>query len=86
MSTTDKKTRVTIQVPEYHYRRGKLWAWVKGQPLTTLASNVFAARVEANEEEIERMIENRARELGKTTEELITEILGSVIDEEEVSD
>jgi hypothetical protein len=86
MSSIDKKIKVSALIPEYHYRRGKLWGWVKGQPLTTLVANVFAARVEANEEEIERMIENRARDLGKTKEELITEILGSVIDEEEVSD
>lgn len=83
MSTIDKKIRITIQVPEYHYRRAKIWGWVKGQPLTTLASNVFAARVEANEDEIDRMIENRAKDLGKTKDELIDEILGSVIEEEE---
>jgi hypothetical protein len=84
MSTIDKKIRVTALIPEYHYRRGKLWGWVKGQPLTTLVANVFAARVEANEDEIERMIENRAKDLGKTKDELIAEILGS--DEDEVNE
>ena len=84
MSTIDKKIRVTALIPEYHYRRGKLWGWVKGQPLTTLVANVFAARVEANEDEIERMIENRAKYLGKNKDELIAEILGS--DEDEVNE
>ena len=77
----DNKYRTTITIPEYHWRRGKIWAWVKGRGIATLMSDVFQARVEANEGEIQRMLENRAKDLGITPDELIQQILQTEPDE-----
>lgn len=77
----DTKSRTTIQIPDYHWRRGKIWAWLKGRGIATLVSDVFQARVEANEDEIQRMLTNRAKDLGITPDELMDQILQTELDE-----
>ena len=66
----DKKYRTSPRLPASHYRLGTLWAWLKGRSVTTLVSDVFQARAEANEDWIRRNLETRARQMGITPEEL----------------
>ncbi len=56
---------------------GLLWAWLKGRPLATLASDVFQARTE-NSDNVSWIRENlaaRAADLGLTPDQLEAQIL-----------
>lgn len=72
---SDQKIRTSCIIPKYHHDRLRLWAWLKGTGYTTLASNVIQARVEANYDEIDRMLDYRASQLNITRETLIADIL-----------
>lgn len=71
----EDKGRCTISLPPYHYRRGKLWAWAKGRGLAALVSDVFQARMEANDDLVDRILTDRAQDLGISVEELTQRIL-----------
>lgn len=82
----DKKIRITVSIPAYHYREMKRWAFVKGRGVATLASDILQARVEANLEQIDKMIAARANDLGLTPEELTFDIVSDgeiIVDNEE---
>lgn len=68
----DKKLRTSISIPVTHYKTGALWAWLKGRPIATLASDVFQARTEASENQawIEKTLAERASDMGVTVDEL----------------
>ena len=68
----DKKIRTSLALPITHYKTGALWAWLKGRPIATLASDVFQARTEASENQawIEKTLAERASDMGVTVEEL----------------
>ncbi|HEY9748372.1 MAG TPA: hypothetical protein V6C63_06830 [Allocoleopsis sp.] len=68
----DKKIRTAMSVPVTHYKIGALWAWLKGRPIATLASDVFQARTEASENQqwIEKTLAERANDMQITVEEL----------------
>jgi hypothetical protein len=70
----DYKYRTNPRIPASHYRLGALWAWLKGRPVTTLIGDVFQARVEANEQWIRDNLAQRAKQMGKSPEELENEI------------
>lgn len=67
--------RFPIKLPPWHEKRLIWWAACKGTTKTTLGQNVIQARVEANDEQIESMLSDRARDLGMTVEELKAKIL-----------
>ncbi len=71
----DEKIRTQVQLPKYHANRGKIWAWCKSRPLATLIGDVFQARVEANADEIDLILNERAKDLGITPDELRQRIL-----------
>lgn len=62
-------------MPDWHHKRLKLWAYVKGTTKTQLSTNIIQARVEANDDQISKMLEELASDRGITVEELITQIL-----------
>ena len=72
----DKKIRTSMSIPITHYKTGALWAWLKGRPIATLASDVFQARTEnaENQRWIEECINERATDLGVTPEQLKQQI------------
>ncbi len=72
----DKKARITISIPEYHYRELRKWAFVKGRGVATMASDILQARIEANLGDIEKMIKSRAKDMDLDPEDLISDILG----------
>lgn len=66
-----------MAIPMTHYKVGLFWAWLKGRPLATLASDVFQARTE-NADNVAWIRENlaaRAADLGITPEQLEAQIL-----------
>lgn len=65
-----------MSVPVTHYKTGALWAWLKGRPIATLASDVFQARTESSDNQtwIEKGIAERAADLGVSPEELKQQI------------
>lgn len=68
--------RRTIRIPIWHERYLKLWAWAKGQTPTALLGNIAQARIEANQEQIDRMIAGCAESMGVTVDDLEAKILG----------
>ena len=67
--------RIPARLPQWHDMRMQWWAYAKGVPKTTLAQNVLQARVEANEGQIEKMLEDLAKSMGLPVDELKAKIL-----------
>ena len=71
-----------IQLPEWYEKRLKLWAALKGTSRATLAANILQARIEANDEWIDKQLEAIAQDKGITPEELKKELLNEGEDDE----
>ena len=71
-----------IQLPEWYEKRLKLWAALKGTSRATLAANIVQARIEANDEWIDKQLEAIAQDKGITPEELKKELLNEGEDDE----
>jgi len=56
--------RFPIKFPKWHTKRLLWWAHAKGVSKTGLTQNTMQARIEANEEQIERMMQDLAEEAG----------------------
>lgn len=67
--------RFPIKLPPWHEKRLIWWAWCKGVSKTGLAQNTLQARIEANEEMIERMLEEAAADQGISVDELKQKII-----------
>lgn len=72
-----------IQLPEWYEKRLKLWAALKGTSRATLAANIVQARIEANDEWIDKQLEAIAQDKGITPEELKKELLNEGEDPED---
>lgn len=62
--------RFSVRLTRWHYKRLIWWARAKGQSISGMAERTIAARIEANEAQIDRMIEDEAKELGISTDEV----------------
>lgn len=69
-SSDGSMKRFSIRLPRWHYKRLIWWSRAKGQSISGMAERIIAARIEANEEQIERMLEDEAQELGVDVEEV----------------
>jgi hypothetical protein len=69
------KKRFPITLPPWHEKRLLFWAYCKGTTKTQMAINTLQARIEANEQQIDRMLAERAESLGISVEELQQQIL-----------
>jgi predicted DsbA family dithiol-disulfide isomerase len=67
--------RFPIKLPPWHEKRLIWWAAMKGTTKTMLAQNTLQARIEANANDIEVMLAERAGELGVTVETLKQQLL-----------
>jgi len=74
---TNNRRRFPIKLPAWHEKYLILWAEMKGTSKTGLAQNVLQARIEANQQQIEEMLEDRAKDLGIDRETLKRQILDS---------
>lgn len=74
---SDETRRATIKLPMYHHQWLKVWAHLKGRGVSTLATDIVQARVEANLDQINLMLESRAKDRGLSPEELIAKILSN---------
>jgi hypothetical protein len=69
-------TRIsTGALPPYHLKRLLLWAFCDGKPKSTLAKDIIVARIEANEELINRKVADYAEEYGLSVEALTEVVL-----------
>ena len=75
--TVDQRFRITVTIPAWHRKLLILWAYFKGASPTGLAGSALQSRIEANQEQIHAMLEDRAKDLGLTVDELINEIIDS---------
>jgi len=66
----DEMKRFSIRLPRWHYKRLIWWAAGKGQSISGMAERTIAARIEANEEQIERIIADEAEETGRSVDEV----------------
>lgn len=78
---SDEVFRTTIKIPAYHYRLLKVWAYLKGRGVSTLATDIVQARIEANLDQINLMLESRAKDRGLSPEELMAKILSNEEDD-----
>jgi hypothetical protein len=67
--------RVGVTIGPWHEKLLILWADCKGISKTALATSALQSRIEENESQIMRMLEDRARDLGITQQDLINRIL-----------
>jgi len=58
--------RFSIRLPSWHYKRLVWWSAAKGQSISGMAERTIAARIEANDAQIESMIADKAADLGLT--------------------
>jgi len=75
MAPQDRAKRFPIKVPPWHEKRLIWWAEMKGTTKSTLAQNTLQARIEANEEQIESMLSDRARDLRISVDDLKVQLL-----------
>jgi len=75
MERTEMAKRFPIALPAWHEKRLIWWAAMKNASKTMLAQNILQARVEANDGQIQTMLEERAKDMGKTVEQLKKELL-----------
>jgi len=78
--------RFPIRLPPWHEKRLIWWAWCKGASKTGLAQNTLQARVEANEDLIEKMLKDAATDQGVGVDELKRQILDGANFTSEASD
>jgi ferritin-like protein len=71
----DVSKRFPIKLPAWHEKYLIWWASLKGVSKTALAQNTLQARLEANKEQIEEMLADRARDLGISVDELKARLL-----------
>ncbi|MDE5087281.1 MAG: hypothetical protein O4805_09055 [Trichodesmium sp. St16_bin2-tuft] len=64
-----------IGLPPFHERYLLLWAYCKGTSKTALSQNIVQARLEANREDIEIMLQQQANDWGISLEEATARIL-----------
>ena len=71
----DAKKRFPISLPSFHEKWLLYWAEMKGTTKTQLVQTILQEKIESNEGQIERMLEDRANDAGITVEELKQQIL-----------
>ena len=64
-----------IGLPPFHEQWLLLWAYCKGTNKTALSQNIIQARVEANVESIEAMIQQQAKDCNLPIDETKAKIL-----------
>lgn len=69
------KKRFQVTLPPWHEKRLILWAYAKGTTKTQLAQNTLQARVEANADQINEMIQSLANDMKVDPEVLERQIL-----------
>ena len=62
--------RFSVRLPRWHFKRLIWWAAAKGQSVSGLAERTIAARIEANADQIESMIQEEAEDRGLTIAEV----------------
>jgi len=67
--------RIMIRLPSWHAKRLIWWAAAKKQSLAGMAQNVIQARVEANKDLIEEMLQDMANDRGVSLDELKQQLL-----------
>jgi hypothetical protein len=67
--------RVGVTVGPWHEKLLILWADCKGISKTALATSALQTKIEENDAQIMRMLEDRARDLGISPQELTDRIL-----------
>jgi hypothetical protein len=70
----DENVRVAITLSSYDYKRLKLWALVHGRSPATYAAQIVSARIEANFDTINKLLEDYARTQGKTLDEILASV------------
>lgn len=83
---TDDRYRINITVPAFHKKWLFVWAYLKTTSPTNLAGNTLQARVEANLSQIKEMLNERAEDLGITTDELISRIIPKELNDESIKE
>jgi len=58
--------RFSVRLKRWHYKRLIWWAAAKGQSVSGMAERTIAARIEANADQIESMIQEEAEDTGLT--------------------
>lgn len=78
MSTVVAETnpRLNITISPHDLKMLKLWGYVHGKPAGTYASQILAARIEANRDTIMLLLRDVAELEGISVDELKTKILG----------
>jgi len=66
----EENIRVNISLSPYDYRKLKNWSTLHGKSPTAFAGQIVAARIEANLELINRMMEDYAKTKGMSKEDL----------------
>lgn len=66
--------RILVSLPAWHFRYLLLWARLKKQSQSELIQNVVQARVEANQDQIDRMVADLAALEGMTPDQLKAQI------------
>ena len=76
MATNDRPPRVNLQLSPYQMELLELWAAWNNRPPATYASQILAARLEANRETIMGLVDHAAERDGVTRDEMIERWLG----------
>lgn len=63
--------RLNLTISPYNYRKLKIWGKMHAKSPTAFAGQIVAARIEANLELIDRLLEEMANFEGVTTEEML---------------
>jgi len=69
-SASSKLKRFSIRLPKFHYKELSLWSTCRGQSVSGLAERELMEWIEANEEQIERIIADEAEETGRSVDEV----------------
>jgi len=62
--------RFSVRLKRWHFKRLIWWAAAKGQSVSGMAERTIAARIEANADQIESMIQEEAEDTGQTIAEI----------------
>jgi len=62
--------RFSVRLTKWHFKRLIWWAAAKGQSVSGMAERTIAARIEANADQIESMIQEEAEDTGQTIAEV----------------
>lgn len=73
---TKRPPRIIIQLSEQEMQLLELWAKWHGRPAATYASQILAAQIEANTNNIMSLVDHAAEMKGVERSNLITEWLG----------